>query len=132
MDNRAMEISAIIAANLAAWMQAAPGLDTIKKVSARSGVGFGTVQRARNGDGNTTIQNLELIAKAFKRRPEDLLAPPAGQIQQPVADYEVIPPLLMELIDIAHQISERGQIELIGRAKELARQHPRAKAKRAG
>ena len=127
-----MEISAIIAANLAAWMQATPALDTIKKVSAKSTVGFGTVQRARNGDGNTTIQNLELIARAFKRRTEDLLAPPSGQVQQPVAEYEVMPPLIAELVDTAHQISERGQIELIGRAKELARLHPRAKAKRAG
>ena len=132
MDNAAIEISAIIAANLGAWMQATPALDTIKKVSTTAKVGFGTVRRARNGDGNTTIQNLELIAGAFKRRPEDLLAAPNGQLQQPAPEYEVMPPLIAELLDVAHDMSERGQIELIGRAKELARLHPRAKAKRAG
>lgn len=40
-------------------------LDTVKKVSARSGVGFGTVRRAKNGDGNITVDNLSAIAKAF-------------------------------------------------------------------
>ena len=127
-----MEISAIIAANLDAWMQDTPALNTIKKVSARANVGFGTVRRARIGDGNTTIQNLEAIAKAFQRRPEDLLVVPGGTLNEPAAVYEVTPPLIAELLDIAQSMNERGQIELIGRAKEVARQHPRAKSKRAG
>lgn len=34
------------------------------------------MQRAKNGDGNLTVQNLALIAAAFKRRPEQLLVEP--------------------------------------------------------
>lgn len=132
-----MEITDHIAANLDAWMAASPNLDTLKKVAARAGVGFGTVRRARNGDGNTTIKNLTAIARAFGRHIEDLLRAPSayakgGMVtalpaQQPVAQ----PPLLAELITVAETISDRGRAELIGRAKELALLHPRAKPNRA-
>lgn len=72
-----MDISTVIAKNLSAWMAATPSLDTIKKVSDKSKVGFGTVQRAKNGDGNITVANLLSIARAFGRLPEELLADPA-------------------------------------------------------
>jgi len=72
-----MDITDHIASNLDTWMASTPNLDTLKKVAARSGVGFGTVQRARNGDGNTTIKNLTAIAKAFNRSIEELLRAPA-------------------------------------------------------
>jgi transcriptional regulator with XRE-family HTH domain len=71
--NQKMDISQIISANLTEWMNARPDLDTFKKLSKASGVGFGTVQRAKNGDGNITVQNLEAIAHAFKRKAIDLL-----------------------------------------------------------
>lgn len=67
-------------------MQATPSLDTLKKVSAKSDVGFGTVQRAKNGDGNITVANLAAIAQAFGRKPEELLVPPAGTGAQPVPE----------------------------------------------
>ena len=130
-----MGITDIIAANLSDWMDKSPTLDTIKKVAARSGAGFGTVQRAKNGDGNTTIQKLELIARAFGRPTEDLIRPAAyakaGNIsalstQEPAP----VPPLIAELVSIAERISDRGQAELIGRAKEVALLHPRAKPNR--
>lgn len=57
-----MDIIARISRNLNDWMSQHPDLNTIKKVSVRSGVGFGTVQRAKNGDGNITVRNLEAIA----------------------------------------------------------------------
>lgn len=133
MDNLPMDITKIIAANLDAWMASSTNLTTIKKVAARAGVGFGTVRRARNGDGNTTIQNLDAIARAFKRHPTDLL-----QMDQPyplndkVVDMGVreapVAPLISELLMVAEQINDRGVAELIGRAKELAAQHPKAKA----
>ncbi len=62
-----------IANNLIAWMESNPSLETIKKVAARSGVGFGTVQRIKNGEGNPTRKSLEGVAKAFGRTAEDLL-----------------------------------------------------------
>lgn len=130
-----MEITAIIAANLSDWMKTSQTLDTIKKVAARSGAGFGTVQRAKNGDGNTTIQNLELIARAFGRSTEDLIR--AATYAKPgviarLATQEPAPaaPLIAELVSIAERISDRGQAELIGRAKEVALLHPRAKPNR--
>lgn len=70
-----MDISKTIAANLSAWMAATPELDTIQKVEAKSGVGFGTVRRARNGDGNITVEKLTAIAAAFRQPPAALLTP---------------------------------------------------------
>lgn len=131
-----MDITDHIASNLDTWMASTPNLDTLKKVAARSGVGFGTVQRARNGDGNTTIKNLMAIAKAFDRSIEDLLRAPAeyakgGMVTDLPARQPVIQPLTAELIAVAETISDRGQAELIGRAKELALHHPRSKGNRA-
>lgn len=114
-------------------MAATPALDTLKKVSSKSGVGFGTVRRARNGDGNTTIQNLSAIARAFKRRPEDLLVSSDYSTDDKVtrlAAREPSPrsPLIDELIALAERMNERGQAQLIERAEVLAQQFPKAKA----
>lgn len=68
-----MDIAAIIAHNLTALMERHPDRDTLEKVAAAAGVGFGTVRRAKNGDGNLTVQKLELIARAFRRTARDLL-----------------------------------------------------------
>lgn len=131
-----MDITTRIAANLDAWMEASPNLDTLKKVAARSGVGFGTVQRARNGDGNTTIKNLTAIARAFGRSIEDLLRAPVDYTQDgtvtdlPAREPPALPPLLADLLSVAEQLTERGQCELIGRAKEMTLIHARAKANR--
>lgn len=73
-----MDISKIIAANLTAWMAATPGLDTLQKLEAKSGAGFGTVRRARKGEGNITVEKLAMIAAAFGRDPADLLQRPSG------------------------------------------------------
>lgn len=75
-ENPFMDIAAIISKNLAAWMASTPGLDTLQKVEAKSGIGFGTVRRARNGDGNITVKVVEALAAAFGRKPADLLTPP--------------------------------------------------------
>lgn len=128
-----MEITAHIASNLGAWMAASPNLDTLKKVAARAGVGFGTVQRARNGDGNTTIKNLTAIARAFGRSIEDLLRAPeydagGGITVLPAREPPPLSPLLADLLAVAQLLNERGQCELIGRAKEMVITHPRAKA----
>lgn len=68
-----MDIRHTIAENLTAWMERAPGLDTLKKVAARSGVSFGTVQRVKKAEVNLTVDNLKAIAAAFGRDPADLL-----------------------------------------------------------
>lgn len=92
LHNPVMDINKTISTNLVAWMDASPTLNTLKKVAAHSGVGFGTVQRMRNGEGNATIQNLELIARAFRRRTTDLISPP-------LLVYEVPPALSAPVVD---------------------------------
>lgn len=119
-----MDIVARVAHNLSAWMSAHPDLRSIKKVAARSGVGFGTVQRAKNGDGNITIRNLELIARAFRRPVEDLMGMeytagrvlPMVQAQEPRLAYAG---RLKELMDIVAEMDDLSQAELLGRAKEM-------------
>lgn len=130
-----MNASEIISSNLAKWMKDNPSLDTLKKVAAKAGVGYGTVRRAKNGDGNTTIENLESIAAAFKKRPEDLLrldydpakVTPIFAMREP----DPLPGRLQELLDLARQINDQGQTELVGQARMLAHLYPRAKANHA-
>ena len=71
--NPNMDIKLVVAQNLSRLMDQSQTLDTIKKLSSRSGVGYGTIRRAKNGDGNTTIENLVEIAKAFGLKASDLL-----------------------------------------------------------
>lgn len=97
-----MDIAKVISDNLTAWMEASPHLKTIKALAKASQVGFGTVRRAKNGDGNITVQNLEAIARAFRRRAIDLLAdgraayPPAIPLNLVV--QEAPPPEERELL----------------------------------
>ncbi|MDO9596715.1 MAG: helix-turn-helix transcriptional regulator [Azoarcus sp.] len=69
-----MDIKQTVAKNLAAWMAASPSLDTIKKLAARSGVSYGTIQRARNAEANLTLDNLEGLSAAFGRTVAELIA----------------------------------------------------------
>lgn len=68
-ENPDMDIAKIISINLTALMDGTPALDTIKKVEQKSGVGFGTIRRAKKGDANITVEKLTAIAQAFKRHP---------------------------------------------------------------
>lgn len=91
LQNPEMDITQVIANNLQAWMRDSRDLNTIKALAKKSGVGFGTAQRARNGIGNTTIQNLDAIARTFGRHVADL-------IQSENIEYKTIlpaPPLVI-------------------------------------
>jgi transcriptional regulator with XRE-family HTH domain len=47
-------------------MGVTPGLDTLKKISARSGVGYGTVRRITTADDvDVSIGNVEAVAQAY-------------------------------------------------------------------
>lgn len=83
LDNPAMDITEVIASNLAAWMAARPDREDIKDVARASGVGFGTVQRAKAGSANLSARNIELIAKCFGRQASDLLSPPGAVYAKP-------------------------------------------------
>lgn len=141
--NPIMDIADIVSARLSAWMSENQSLNTIKKVEKKSGVGFGTIRRAKNGDGNITIEKLAAIAEAFDRHPSELLinrenpypenfpAPIANRplsVREPEAPNIVAmpPPLLTELIKIAGTLSEAGLHRLIERAKQLSEEHPKA------
>ncbi len=92
--NPDMDVSQIIAYHLKALMASSPDRDTLAKVAKAAKVGFGTVQRAKNGDGNLTVQNLALIAAAFHRKPGDFLV-------QPLDRYSTVAP-----IQTLQQVSE--------------------------
>lgn len=138
-ENPQMDISKVISANLVAWMRDTPSLDTLKKVAAKSGVGFGTVQRAKNGDGNLSIEKLTMIAAAFRRHPAELLKAPieAYEVNQPAApntlvanDSATITQFpngpLNDLMDLARRMNDTGLNQLIGAARILAEQYPKA------
>lgn len=85
-----MKVAQNIARNLSNWMKSNSNLDTLEKVSEKSGVGFGTVRRSKNGDGNPTLESLEAIASVFGRPIEDLLAAPKGYtVNEPSTPYQV-------------------------------------------
>jgi len=144
-----MDIAKIIGANITALMANTPGLTTCKKVAAKSGVGFGTVQRAKNGEINITIEKLTKIAAIFHRHPAELMidwqnmderpplpdfaqcipggAPPVAQERAGYAEVLAFPrPLLDELQALAATINDQGLNRLIERAHQMAEQFPRA------
>jgi transcriptional regulator with XRE-family HTH domain len=141
-----MDINAIVSANLTAWMSASPDLSTLKQVAAKSKVGFGTVRRAKNGDGNLTVQNMEAVAGAFKRSLIDLLTPstyPPASAMAPRTTQETDngasisrlnpadhwSPILRQIIAEAEHLPDEALIELRGQVKLLRQQHTcRAKA----
>lgn len=148
-NNPNMDIAKIIGTNLAALMEGNEALDTCKKVAAKSKVGFGTVQRAKNGDANITVEKLTAIAQAFKRHPAELMIEQPSSLSPPaIANYSNViegratrmeaneppvlaavidlpPQLLAELIEVAKGISDAGLHRLIGQAQQLAEQFPK-------
>lgn len=68
-----MDIITTISKNVTAWMRATPHLDTIEKLANRAQIGFGTVQRIKNGDGNPTITSLNDVARAFGKNVGEML-----------------------------------------------------------
>ena len=76
LKNPSMDIKQIIAANLEHLRKQPDGsLEPLKSVAKRSGVSFSTIQRASRGEINITIENLEALARAYRRLPSDLLQP---------------------------------------------------------
>lgn len=90
-NNPNMDIATVIAENLTAWMDSTPSLDTLKKLSARSKIGFGTVQRAKNGDGNITAKSIAAIAESFGRTAAELMTPPSAE-GIPASTRDVVTP----------------------------------------
>lgn len=70
-----MSIEQVLAANLAALMDAHPQYKSQMKLCKASGVGQTTIGRMRRGEGAATIDNVQKIAKAFGLSSSDLLRP---------------------------------------------------------
>jgi len=128
LDNPRMDIVARVSSTLSDWMRGNPDLDTIEKLSIRSKVGFGTIRRAKNGDGNITIKNLELIAKAFRRPVEDLIGInyPVSENVQPLQAKEPdwLPQSIQEIVDAAKKLDATGQAKVAGYAAGLIEKYP--------
>lgn len=110
-ENPPMDIAKIIASNLTAWMAATPGLDTLQKLEAKSGAGFGTVRRAKKGEGNITVEKLAMIAAAFGRDPADLLKKPSpadAELPSPLRSYLLPSPNMQEARRVAESPSVYG------------------------
>lgn len=123
-----MDITKIVARNLSAWMKASDTLGTLQKVTAKSGVGFGTIRRARNGDGNITIQNLHDIAKAFGRSAVDLLADSqqTNVVMQESAPYVTRPPAYRQIMALL-ETSDRDELLIVlGAARTAIDAHRKA------
>ena len=75
----------ILAANLRALMAARPDLDTLPKITARSGVTNGTLDRIRRAVVSTRVDELEKLGKAFGVEPWELLRPHGPTALSPLA-----------------------------------------------
>lgn len=130
-----MDIVSVIAKNLCEWMNKHPRLKTDASVATASGVGKTTIQRIKKGAGNPTLKNISDVARAFGRRPEDLMLAATGDNKADLLtpDFCGEPPaptytsLMIELTKIAETIDDRGMHILIDRAEEIAARHPRQK-----
>jgi transcriptional regulator with XRE-family HTH domain len=65
----------ILSANLRALMAVRPDLNTLPKITARSGVSNGTLDRIRRAAVSTRVDELEKLGKAFGLEPWQLLQP---------------------------------------------------------
>jgi len=69
----------IVTENLKLWMDASRNLKTQEAVARASKVGQSHISRILRGEANPTVSILEAIARAFKRKPADLLAAPGTE-----------------------------------------------------
>lgn len=74
-QNWSMRIEEVLAKNLDALMRAHGEFTSQQRLAAATGIGQTSVGRMRRGEGSATIDNLAKVAKAFHRRPGDLLDP---------------------------------------------------------
>lgn len=108
-----------------------------KKLASKSGVGFGTVQRAKNGDGNITVEKLAAIAEAFGKTVADLVAPSTAysqaagatqlRVEEPVQFKTPRDERITAITALLDRKDDFGVVALLEKAKEIAREYPRRK-----
>jgi transcriptional regulator with XRE-family HTH domain len=75
----------ILSANLRALMATRPDLGTLPKITARSGVTNGTLDRIRRAVVSTRVDELEKLGRAFGVEPWELLRPHGPDMLSPLA-----------------------------------------------
>jgi transcriptional regulator with XRE-family HTH domain len=75
----------ILSNNLRALMAARPDLDTLPKITARSGVSNGTLDRIRRAVVSTRVDELEKLGRAFGVEAWELLRPHGHATLSPLA-----------------------------------------------
>jgi transcriptional regulator with XRE-family HTH domain len=74
-----------LANNLRALMAARPDLDTLPKITARSGVSNGTLDRIRRAVVSTRVDELEKLGRAFGVEAWELMRPHGHAALSPLA-----------------------------------------------
>ena len=124
-----MDIKSVVAQNISKLMAESRSLDTIKKVAARSGIGAETVRRARNGEGNITVDNLAAVAKAFGVDITYMVS------VSPIEPSATVLPIKIEQktarrrrVDAIHalieEISEIGLAVVLDKCREVSKEYP--------
>lgn len=91
INDRMLRINEIVTENLKRWMAASETLKTQEALARAAKVGQSHISRILRGEANPTVTILESIARAFKRKPIDLLSdsgkeyPAAPQSESPTA-----------------------------------------------
>ena len=80
-----MRANEIVTENLKRWMDTSRNLKTQEALARVSKVGQSHISRILRGEANPTVSILESIARAFKRKPIDLLTAPGPE-------YSAAPP----------------------------------------
>ena len=75
----------ILSTNLRALMAARPDLDTLPKITARSGVSNGTLDRIRRAAVSTRVDELDKLGRAFGIEAWELLRPHGHAALSPLA-----------------------------------------------
>lgn len=97
--------------NLVALKEAGIGPSSQIAFAKKAGIGEGTVSRARRGDGNTTIANLDAMARAVRLAAWQLLLPDLDPTSPPRVVsgsdlVEVAPPAsIVEVLDVKLSLS---------------------------
>lgn len=74
----------ILAINLRALMATRPDLNTLPKLTARSGVSNGTLDRIRRAAVSTRVDELERLGRAFGVEPWELVRPQGPNSSSPL------------------------------------------------
>lgn len=113
----------IVTENLKRWMAASENLKTQAALARAARIGQSYVSRILRGEGNPTVSILESIARAFKRKPIDLLTAPDAEypttspaIQEPPPDerellqgYRAASPEVREIMLVAARRAVKKQ-----------------------